>query len=340
MKILPLEKKPWIQAYHLRNYELGILQEKKPWVYNKYINIYYDGIRFGHVMPESRYFELERVMDVQRFRLDKSIFSLEILDFVSWFSALIEDGWYIYVFLDDYYIEAKISVYHKTHFRHTSLIYGVDEDNKLFYAIGYIEDQKYKEFTIPFEDFRKAISTHFDRDNEPFIKKAIDRVEFDAFRINPAYKFEFNLKEVYLGISDYLNSCNPHNRDKQGFVYGINCEHSFIDYVSKSSNFLDPRFSRFFMEMKDITLRRLEYLSREGYISTQCRDLYAPLVKKQNAIHMLFLKYNIKQSAEVINRICDMMEEIIADEERVLRNVKSELFEKLKEQEAKLYCLT
>ena len=92
MIILPLEKNPWIQAYQLRNYELGVLQSKTPWVYNMYINVYYDGIRFGHLMPESRYFELEGVMKIQRFRLDKSIFSLEIIDFVSWFSELIENG--------------------------------------------------------------------------------------------------------------------------------------------------------------------------------------------------------------------------------------------------------
>ena len=224
MRILPLEKNPWIQAYQLRNYELGVLQSKTPWVYNKYINVYYDGIRFGHLMPESRYFELEGVMKVQRFRLDKSIFSLEIIDFVSWFSELIENGWYIYTFLDDYYIESKTTVYHKTHFRHTSLLYGVDEKKQIFHSIGYVEEGKYKEFSIPFNVFQKAISTEFDRENEPFVKKSINRVEFDAFKINNEYPFELNLKEIYMGINNYLNSCNPQNRDRQRHVYGIHCD--------------------------------------------------------------------------------------------------------------------
>lgn len=40
-KILVLEKNTWLQAYHIRNFELGILQDKIPWINEKYINCYY-----------------------------------------------------------------------------------------------------------------------------------------------------------------------------------------------------------------------------------------------------------------------------------------------------------
>ena len=164
---------------------------------------------------------------------------------------MIENGWYIYTFLDDYYINVKTAVYHQTHFRHTSLLYGVDEEKQIFYAIGYTGNQKYEVFTISFDMFRNAITTEFDRENESYIKEDINKVEIDAFKINPGYIFDFNLKEIYVGISNYLDSCNPKNRDKQGYIYGINCEYSFINYILQSENDrLDPRFSRFFMEMK------------------------------------------------------------------------------------------
>lgn len=44
--ILPLETNPWIQAYHIRNFELSILQNKTPWIYNKYINYYYNALAY------------------------------------------------------------------------------------------------------------------------------------------------------------------------------------------------------------------------------------------------------------------------------------------------------
>ena len=52
-----------------------------------------------------------------------------------------------------------------------------------------------------------------------------------------------------------------------------------------------------------------------------------------------FLKYNIKHNIETINHICEIMEEIVRDEVNILIEVKSELYQKLREQEANLYCL-
>lgn len=53
-RILELEKNTWIQAYQIRNFELGVLQKKTPWILSKHINCYYDpkamGI-FNHCIP-------------------------------------------------------------------------------------------------------------------------------------------------------------------------------------------------------------------------------------------------------------------------------------------------
>ena len=114
MRVLPFEKNPWIKTYQLRNYELGILQEKQPWIFSKYINIYYDQKKFNHLMLTGRYFEEESVMHVQKFRFDKSIISLNVIDYIKWAHGLIEDGWYIYVFLDEFYLDVKESYQKKT----------------------------------------------------------------------------------------------------------------------------------------------------------------------------------------------------------------------------------
>ena len=145
-RILELEKSTWIQAYQIRNFELGVLQKKTPWILSKHINCYYDskamGI-FNHCMPEKRYFTKFKALIVQRFRYDKSFLSFDILNFIQWAKNLIDGGWYIMGYYDEYYIPETAS-YQYRHFRHTMLIYGYDDESQLFYAMGYTSDRKYR----------------------------------------------------------------------------------------------------------------------------------------------------------------------------------------------------
>ena len=341
MRILPLEKNPWIQTYQLRNYELGILQDKQPWIFSKYINIYYDQKKFNHLMLTGRYFEEENVMHVQKFRFDKSIVSFNVIDFVEWAKKLVEDGWYIYGFLDEYYLEAK-AAFQKRHFRHPLLLYGFDETLQLFYAIGYVANGNYESFTVSFEAFQKAFWADFDREKEPYVKTSIDKIEFDAFRLNPDFEFRFDIRELYQGIDDYLKSRNPKKNVIKNCVFGIQCERYFIRYIAeekgKEHSYLDPRFSRFFMEMKDFMLKRLEFLSRDGYIETSLAERYRPIVAKQNMIHMLFLKYNATQKQMIIDNLISQMSDIIEEETEVLLQVRDCLLKKIKEEEGVLYC--
>lgn len=329
VKILELEKNTWIQTYHMRNFELGLVQNKYPWILGQYINCYYDHksmAMFSHCMPDGRYFEKRNVMCVQKFRFDKKFLSLEILDFVQWARNLISGGWYIMGYFDEYHIKEKAS-YQCRHYRHSMLIYGYDDDKQLFYAMGYTKDRKYRSHCLTYDEFISSINVDFDREKEAYVKDGIDKIEFDAFRLNCDFEFTFNLKQVYISLLDFINSEDRGYKATRGVKYGFECEGEFVNYIRAQKGIdLDVRFSRFFMEFKELMIRRLEYLTIERIVSPEILSEYNVICEQQRIIHMLFIKYNLTHNESIIDRLVEKMNSIIDAEKNIVPRIKDEIY--------------
>lgn len=328
-KILVLEKNTWLQAYHIRNFELGILQDKIPWINEKYINCYYKpacGALFDYCMPEQRYFEKSGVMLVQKFRFKKSIYQLDIFDFLKWAKDLLSGGWYIMGYFDEYYIPEKRS-YKRRHFRHSMLIYGYDDEPQLFYAMGYTSDRKYRSHCLTYDEFLSSIMVDFDRETEMYVKGGIERIEFDAFKLNPGYDFTFDLCRFYTSLLDYINCEDSGYRPQRGLKYGFDCEKEFVNYIkTQKGKYLDERYSRFFMELKELMVRRLEYLTGEQVVSQGILSEYQKICEQQKTVHLLFIKYNLTMDERIIDRLADKMNGIIESEKIILPRITDEIY--------------
>lgn len=328
-RILELEKNTWIQAYQIRNFELGVLQSKTPWIYSKYINCYYHPkgtVLFYHCMPEQRYFAKNKALIVQRFKFDKTFLSLNILDPVQWVKKLLDGGWYIMGFFDEYYNPNKAS-YQKRHFRHPVLIYGYDDETQLYYAMGYTKERKYRSHCLTYDELVSSIGVDFDRQNESYVKTDIDRIEFDAFRLNPDYDFTFDLRQVYTYLFDYINNEDRGYRRQKGLKYGFECEREFVNYIAGTKGFdLDERYSRFFMELKELMVRRLEYLTSEQIVSQEILPEYEKICEQQKIIHLLFIKYNLTHDESIIYRLAEKMDNIIEAEKNILQLITDEIY--------------
>lgn len=329
---LPIIENPWIQTYQIRNFELGILQEKKPWIYGKYINCCCKKNSFSHcINSHGRFFSLENAMLIQKFKFDRSIFDIGILDFVEFTKNLVDCQWYVMGEFDEYHITCK-EAYHLYHFRHWALVYGYDEQSELFYSVGYVKGGKYQKYTMSFDEFVNAINVNFDKVKEKYIKKNINRIELYAVKINPEYEFKFDLCDVYIGITDYLHSTDSYERDAEK-SYGIECEQKFIEYIldtSKSRRSIDVRFSRLFMELKDIMVHRINYLVSVKVVSSDLVAQYENIAKKQTTVHLLCIKYNITRDDSILLRITSIIKEIIAMEQEVLPKVCNEIYTEIK----------
>lgn len=328
-RILEIEKNTWIQTYHIRNFELGLLQNNVPWILGQYINCFYHSkakARFNHCMPEKRYFEKKNVMSVQKFRFNKDFLSLGVLDFVQWVKELINCGWYIMGYFDEYYIREKAS-YHRRHFRHSMLIYGYDDETQLFNAMGYTKDRKYSSHFLTYDELVSSINVDFDREKEAYVKDGIDKIEFDAFRVNPDFEFTFDLKQVYTSLLDYINSEDSGYKNQRGLKYGLECEEEFVNYIrAQRGNSLDERYSRFFVELKELMLQRLNYLTSRQIVTRALFRDYEIICEQQRIIHMLFIKHNLIRTESIIDRLTERMNSIIDSEKIVLRKIIDEIY--------------
>lgn len=243
-----------------------------------------------------------------------------------WAKKLIDDGWYIMGYYDEYYIPETAS-FKWRHFRHTMLIYGYDDESQLFYAMGYTGDRKYRSHCLTYDEFISSIGVDFDRKNEPYVKRDIERIEFDAFKLNEECNFAFDLSQIYTSLLDYINSEDSGFRRQKELKYGIDCEKEFVNYITGTKGFdLDERYSRFFMELKELMVRRLEYLTNEQIVSQEVLSEYKKICEQQKIIHLFFIKYNLTQDESIIDRLAEKMNNIIEAEKNVLPRIIDEIY--------------
>lgn len=340
IKELPIIDNPWIQTYQIRNFELGILQNQVPWIYGKYINCCCHKKSFTHCIgSHGRFFTKDNAMLMQKFKFDKSIFENSNWNFVEFVKNMIDHQWYVLGDFDEYYIRVK-DAYKNCHFRHWAFIYGYDDIAETFLTIGYTRGGKYRKYVMSFEEYNNAIKVAFDQESDKYVKKHIDRIEFYAVKINPQYSFQLNLNDIYIGISDYLQSRDSYDNNEEDF-YGIDCERKFSEYllnIPKDDKIIDIRFSRLFMELKNIMLHRLKYLSSTSIISEDLVLQYETIANKQNVVHMLCIKYNITHNEQLLNNISDILSEVICLEQKILPKVNENIYKVLKSDNQRKYC--
>ncbi|MCQ2426785.1 MAG: hypothetical protein MJ137_00090 [Clostridia bacterium] len=314
--ILYLEENPWIQTYQLRNFELGVLQCKSPWIFGQYINCYYDPNakkKFCHYMPDGRYFQKCGATLVNRFEYDRisGVSSSEIIDFTI---SHLDNGWYVVGFVDEYHIPNTDS-YLVKHHRHSILLYGYDEATAAFIAIGYTRGKQYLSHPIPYECFVSAvIGRRFSLEKKQTI--SYEKIELEAFKINPEYHFELNLNELYTSLDNYLESVSVTQDEKR---FGIDCERAFCEYIVSPENaFLDERYSRFFLDLKRIMYYRLMFLKSENIITQNLVDQFATVLDDQEIVHNLFLKSHFSIDDKVKQAAFSRMIRIINNEYCVL----------------------
>ena len=341
--IHPIDDNPLIQAYQIRNYELGILaahnSDIMPWFYNKHINCVYmqEKNRFDHLMYDDRWYANEGVMAVHKMRFKKSISEVDSVNMLNIAREMIFNGYYFMGYFDEYHISCK-KAYQKRHFRHTSLIYGFNDDEKLFYAIAYNANRKYERFEFPYSAFIKSIEVNYD-DEKEYVKSGAERVDYDFVKPNKDFVFKINIPEIYANLFDYVHSINSRTAFA-GLVYGLECMKAFVKYIESvipNDANCDVRYSRLFMELKNLMLLRIDYLEKHGYIKPGILEEYKKISDKQTNIHNLFVKYNISRQESIIDRLIKMQEEIIGLENIVLLRFLDELKEYLKSEHLKKY---
>lgn len=327
---LPIYDNPPLKAYQGRAFELSILmahysQNIMPWLINKHINCVYNSqnqrVPFDTVMYDDRWYNKEKLFKVQRIRLTPKVLEMKLFDFVEFTKEMLRNQNYLWGYFDEYHIPGKFP-YQKFHYRHDILIYGYDDNERSFLALGYTENRKYEKYTITYENFQKSINVGY---NEKETNLFAERLEFDYARLNESLCFKVNIKEIYSNLYDYLHSINSYGSRNYQLTYGVESYRAFAYYVKESREYLDDRIGRFFMEIKILMLERIKYLEQNGYLSTGYSEEYEVVSKTQSIVHLLFLKYNLTLDHKIIDSIVEKQNFILEKELEILTPILEEL---------------
>ena len=259
----------------------------------------------------------------------------EIIDsetLLSYIKNKINDESYSGIWVDEYHIPGTAR-YGEYHFVHTILIYGYDDDKRIFYANHFNIDQGVIKLEI---DYEILCQSFFDVKNyymygggditfteSILCFKYLPRAVYSAFNLNA---FAFQLRD-YL-FSKYKN---------EDVTAGIGIYDRFI-YGLENNDFIPYRSLHTLAIHKKYLSERLRYISRTFDVSQsflKYTDDYADIVKQMEIIRSLNLKQNIiggKRHAAIISdnpnyikKLISALKDVSLKERELLLNIHLEI---------------
>lgn len=319
---LPFCYSPLVSMYQGCAFPIGIIMacaEKQnkdivPWLVGKYINwMYVPNInnKFIHYFDDS-WMRNDGILQLQRIHVQKKTYKnlFEECDIVDLFRAMLSQGFYP----SDYYNEEKIpgkSSYQKEKFKHDFVLTGYDDSAKLFISGGYLSDGHFHKFTIPYEIMREA-----------YYDVCGDFITCNFWKYNENANYSFCLFDNVNYLRDYITSTTSVDIFKRGRLFGINAMTQLS--INFWENFayesvIDPRFTRGFMEHKQMMLMRMEYYLQVGIIkdSKYIEDARENFHLSE-LVHKLCLKYNLTGKSINIQKMQHYISQTIESEKQYL----------------------
>ncbi len=254
----------------------------------------------------------------------------------------INSGYYITIFLDEFYISSK-EVYNAKHYVHQSLIYGYNSEEKTFFSIGLNKFNVLTKLKLKFEEFNEAfINARF------YYKYSAlwsEHIAIQLFKLKEFYQYpEFHLEIFNKKLKDYIYSRgsikNVHNYNKgEKFIYGFKIYNKlklYLKYLKKNINKIDYRAFHILYEQKNAIYGRLQYIANKYQLDYEFLSLiqeFSNIVKSFNALRLNILKqcvkkwntyfemYKLSMNDNFLNRTITFIEQNTIKEKIILKKI-------------------
>ncbi|MDP4179622.1 MAG: amino acid adenylation domain-containing protein [Bacillota bacterium] len=302
---LPINMQSNVTSYLHYSYPLCIIltdEKRYPWFYQHFIQIFstthtYGPLRLEYLERMNFYAE---IFDVHKDLGCKEL--VDIPDMIEFIKKKIDDGCYVIVNVDEYYLPQK-SFYMKEHFIHQQLVYGYDDEKKKIMTAGFNNERIFTEIFYDFETFNEAYEL-----GKLYYKPYATWVEDRAVQIlrpnNNTHNFSFQLPIFKNQLNDYITSSdnnaeivydyetseNLTNCDPVRF--GVNVHNAVIQHIEKTfTGELTINFIQFHLlyEHKKGLYDRLRYIEQEYIVDPKLGmliDRYLKVVELANAIRL------------------------------------------------------
>lgn len=306
--LLPVTVNIPTSSYFALSLQLSVIlahEETREWYYENFINIYMESLNnicftdmsFGMLC---RY---TTVFDYSVSKYEDTVHS-NIVDRVR--HELLDEHNYAYLYVDEYYISCK-KAYMNYHFHHQALIYGFDDERRIFNAIAFDKSGHFAKLEYPYDEVVTGYEEAFKC--EPKTKNDTFGVVF--FKIRPDFSHKLNLAHMIHSLSEYVNGCVPknlhyvqHNMPQAAFrqdydcVFGLNVikqTASLFQTISPEDyTFVDFRRVHFLYEHAAMLLERFRYIGQAFLPGsaeyTQLVSEYENITQQYMTIRLMVLK--------------------------------------------------
>ncbi len=214
----------------------------------------------------------------------------------------INNGNYIYIALDDYYLPCKRENIHNTHI---NLICGYDTDKKEYLSVGYDKNQKYRLLPIPFQSITSAYNPY------PFA---------EVFKTDYEKHFSFDVEHFRQQLIDFINEENnlvtsealleKGNIEKTKYVYGLAVFEKVYEHVINIESGCGLDFRNFYQlyELALLNCKRLKYLSGNyKRVPEKLFDLSNEIYKSAQLAKLLIIKYTYTKEHEQLLKVLKLL---------------------------------
>ncbi|EPR14071.1 hypothetical protein [Ruminiclostridium papyrosolvens] len=267
-------------------------------------------------------------------------------DIVEFIINKINQGCYVIIFVDEYYLPKKLS-YMSNHFLHQLMVYGYSNQTETLMTIAFNEKGVFtsNEYTY------KILNQAYELGKENYQSSPVWVLNETAEIIKPknnieTYNFKLDLfleeLKIYLSGDGNYSMIRPNNLETNGrqasFNFKVHDELILhLNDLIQGKNTMDFRYMHLMFEHKSIMHKRLEYIVshfNSSEILVMLIREYSGVVKKALYARNLFLKHSViaqggsdneSYKTELLLKIIDTICLVKEQEEKILTNIYDEL---------------
>lgn len=217
--ILPYTNPNKLASYLHHALPGGIVLSHKeilPWYFEHYVNLCTQLGDDGQLMLD--YAEISHTMHnsiIDKIKIPYTEMMTE-KDIIGFIQGKIDDGKYVVPFMDEYYLPNKIH-YNKKHFVHESLIYGYNQDERVFIGYGFNESNMLSSLFFNFDEVAQAFEMgkiHYKEDASYAEQKAVSLLSVKQIQEPLTFHPDIFIEE----LENYLESSNVKGQGYNGLI--------------------------------------------------------------------------------------------------------------------------
>lgn len=291
---------------HITYPMIAFMQHKdgETFLYNSFLNI--ECLKEGNDLNlcYTTLIEKENCYDLHHINIWKEYEDFLIEKKTDLVSAIIDENNnenYVYIAFDDFYLPNKTH----EHNLHINMIYGYDDDERVFLSVGYDSERNYRKLLIPFDVAVEAFTSYR---------------KVEVYRPNHDVNYSFDKQYFLFQVQDFLASehnfvteeeMNECYLSKKDFFYGLKVydrvEEHLLRYLYGEK--MDFRNIHQLYELSLLNMKRMVYLKEKlnFNISGELIEMSSEILEISKLMRNYTLKSKIRNDKNMIKKVSEYL---------------------------------